>query len=161
MQSIAHCRGELSRAAYRLTGDGFGAEDLLQESLLRAWTASQEQQVEGNIRAWLHRILRNTFLSQERRRDTERQYLQRETAYWESKHVTEGTADTLGSRAMEALELLPKAYREVVRLVDVEGYSYEAAAAHLACPLGTVMSRLYRGRRLLRRQIAKHSCVSD
>jgi RNA polymerase sigma-70 factor (ECF subfamily) len=154
----------LYRTALRLTRQPEDAEDLVQETYLRALRALHQYQDGTNLRAWLFRILTNTFINQYRRRaraprsesidQVEDFYLYRhlidsglQPATSEpEREVLERLAD---DDIIQALEELPFPFRQVVLLADVEGFSYKEIAAILNLKIGTVMSRLHRGRRRL------------
>jgi len=144
----------LYRVARRLTLDPSRAEDLVSQTLLdaaRAWDA-----FDGRFpRSWLIKILQNNF-----RRDLRRAASQPETVSLETP--VEATCEiwhelnwrAIGSRLMEELDKLPEEYRLAVTLCDVEELSYEEAADAMGVPKGTVRSRLFRGRRMLRNKLA-------
>lgn len=145
----------LAAAAHRLTWRPTDAEDLLQETLLRAYRAVDR--FDGRFpRAWLMTILRNTHINGLRRRrpepiDDER--LASAPSLWTSAACS-SPEETVEARLDADLEAawgaLPLPQRAAIALVDVDGYSYASAAAALGIPLGTVMSRIHRGRRRLR-----------
>jgi RNA polymerase sigma-70 factor (ECF subfamily) len=162
-EALRHLR-ELQAAALRLTGNDKDAEDLVQETLLRAYAAWERFEKGTNCRAWLHRILTNNFINEYRRLVKERRWLgqqepiicQRrrrlaldpEASYFEQQ---------LADEVVEALLELPEEFRAVVILADIKGQSYREIARHLHCPLGTVMSRLYRGRRILEKSLGDYA----
>lgn len=143
----------LRRVARRLTRDEDEAEDLLQETAVRAHRFSESFREGTSLRAWLHRILRNTFASRYRKRRREREVVERahiegalaqaRTPALEEPRVV---AASLSDEVMGALESLPAEYRAVLTLVVVDGLSYRETADALGCPIGTVMSRLHRAR---------------
>lgn len=143
----------LRGAALRLTRNPHDADDLLQETTLRAWRFWSHYEQGSNLRAWLHRILLNTFVNNYRRARRERELLQQlqrqngstdvETA--EPTVMRASLSDELQSR----LDALPDEFRAVLWAVAVDDLSYREAADTLGCPVGTVMSRLHRARRLL------------
>jgi RNA polymerase sigma-70 factor, ECF subfamily len=145
----------LRGAALRLTRNPHDADDLLQETTLRAWRFWSHYEQGSNLRAWLHRILLNTFVNSYRRARRERellQQLQRQIAGTpaaahnaEPSVMRASLSDELQSRLNE----LPDEFRAVLWAVAVEDLSYREAADTLGCPVGTVMSRLHRARRLL------------
>lgn len=148
----------LYRTALRLTGNRAEAEDLVQDAYLRAFKNFNRFTPGTNCRAWLFTIMRNVFLSRIRHRGRE---VLKDGAELESAaaSVTAPSSDhpeaeffrrVLPGDVERALRSLPLAFREVVILVDLEGFSYREAAEALGCPVGTVMSRVYRGRGLLR-----------
>jgi RNA polymerase sigma-70 factor (ECF subfamily) len=143
----------LRRVARRLTRDDDEAEDLLQETAVRAHRFSDSFRQGTSLRAWLHRILRNTFASHYRKRRREREVVERahiEGALAQARTpATEeprAVAASLSDEVMRALESLPAEYRAVLTLVVVDGLSYRETADALGCPIGTVMSRLHRAR---------------
>lgn len=151
---------ELYGVAVRLTRCRAEADDVLQEAMTRAWAFWDRFDAGGNPRAWMHRILFNTFASDYRRRKREREILGQATLddaegpHWSrgARATADGgaTFEHLSDEVVEALAALPEPFREVVELVDLRGDSYKEAAARIGRPVGTVMSRLHRGRRLLR-----------
>jgi len=142
---VAHAR--------RLTREASAADDLVQETLCRAWRYRHRFITGTNIGAWLHRILFNSFISGYRKRRRERRLLEEVTfeRMLEQKNRTPRPGERgLSDETLLALEEIPTQFREAVVAVDLEGLSYREAAARAGCPLGTTMSRLHRGRRLLR-----------
>lgn len=151
-------RGELLGAAMRMSGSRAEAEDLVQEAVLRAWTFWERFQPGTNGRAWMHRILVNTFINGYRRRRREREILgeirlgERCDQAWDRNRAPlpgEGLSDEVSA----ALSALPDAFRQVLVLVDLKDRSYKDAAQTLGCPVGTVMSRLHRARRAMKEQL--------
>jgi RNA polymerase sigma-70 factor, ECF subfamily len=147
--------------ALRLTRNRQDAEDLLQETYLRAYSHYDSFQEGTNLKAWLFRILRNGFINGYRQKkagprevDLERGEASFETALEEVTPPAptpedEIVAKTLDGDVARALAAVPEDFRIVVELVDLQDFSYREVAEILGIPLGTVMSRLYRGRRLL------------
>lgn len=156
----------LYRSALRLTHNRVEAEDLVQETCLRAFGNFHRFNPGTNCRAWLFTILRNAFLN--RLRQGAREVLEGDSAAWElvSDTMTE-SGSTRGHPEEEflqtvlhgdvdrALKALPLVFREAVILADLEGLSYKEIAQVLGCPIGTVMSRLSRGRALLRESLSR------
>jgi RNA polymerase sigma-70 factor (ECF subfamily) len=160
--------GSLYSAALRMTRNPADAEDLVQETYLKAYRAFGSFQEGTNLKAWLYRILTNTFINTYRARrrrpeqteldDVEDLYLYRRLGGLEAvsagrsaeeevlEHFTEG-------EVKDALESLPDPFRLAVLLADVEGFSYKEIAEILDVPIGTVMSRLHRGRRALQKAL--------
>lgn len=127
------------------------AEDLVQETLERALRFEGTYQRGTNVRAWLQQILFSIYVSSCRRRRREQaalSRLERDPCAW-TQSESRPVMMALSSSVERALAVLPDVYREVVQLVDVEEKSYREAADALGIPIGTVMSRLFRGRRLL------------
>ena len=145
---------ELFRTAARLVGNRTEAEDLMQETYLQAWKSFHRFELGTNCRAWLFRILLNKAIHQRRR------------LFWRKCHDSEAGLESsleyqppinerLSDEAvLRALERLPRYYREAVLLADVEDFSYKEIAALRRVPIGTVMSRVHRGRKLLRAELA-------
>lgn len=166
MKTVDPLLGGLFGAAVRLTGDRNDAEDLVQETLLHAYQAWERFVPGTNVRAWLHKILVNTFITGCRRRMRERRALdferdpsRRQLLLTSAQALAEtpegGLANTnLGRAVQEALNELPPEFRAVVVMADLAELSYREIADALGCPIGTVMSRLHRGRRALARRLA-------
>jgi RNA polymerase sigma-70 factor (ECF subfamily) len=151
----------LYRGALRLTRDSAQAEDLVQDTYVRALRYQGSYQVGTNMKAWLFAIMRNLFWDRFKGGRPEDVSLDGDgdfalydtlkdpTAVPEADVLDEIAADEV----VRAVEKLPELHREVVLLVDVEGFSYKDAAEVLAVPIGTVMSRLHRARRQLQRSL--------
>ncbi|MBI4509404.1 MAG: sigma-70 family RNA polymerase sigma factor [Deltaproteobacteria bacterium] len=153
--------------ALRLTRNERDAEDLVQEALLRAYRFFHRFEQGSNCKAWLFKILTNTFITRyhkERRLQETALTAAQEDALTEdilSHEVSHSARDPEGALAQRmlsddvqrALESIPEEFRLAVILCDVEEFSYKEIADILDCPIGTVMSRLYRGRRLLARAL--------
>jgi RNA polymerase sigma-70 factor, ECF subfamily len=153
---------QLEAMASRMTRNPADAEDLVQETYARAF-ASFHQFTEGtNLRAWLSRILTNAFISTYRKRQREPALLLAGLDDWQLARAQSHTSAGMRSaedqaldripdaRLTEALRQLPEDFRIAVYLADVEGFGYREIAAIMHCPVGTVMSRLHRGRGRLR-----------
>lgn len=145
-------RRALMRYARHLCRSQSDADDLVQEALLRMWRHQPEFPSEGHRRAWLKRVVLNGHIDR-RRRD-------KRTRDWMSRSVDDTESTTLPSsssplsRAMQRnLDALSTDYRNVLLLVDVCEQSYQETAEQLACPIGTVMSRLHRARHQLRERV--------
>jgi RNA polymerase sigma-70 factor (ECF subfamily) len=145
---------DLFRMALRLTGDRTRAEDAAQEAYLQAWKSFDRFQSGTNCRAWLFRILFHVVHHQ--RRKWFRLPVLKETEVFLEAQLTapEPIPDWLRDEdILKALDAIPQHYKNVVLLVDVEEFAYKDAAGILKIPIGTVMSRLSRGRKLLREQL--------
>lgn len=151
---IAEQVPRLRRYARALLSDPVRADDLVQETVLRALSRRHLWQPGTDMRAWMFTILHNIHVNNQRRR-----YVRGETQELAEDHP-ELSAPATQEKSLEirdlarALELLPEAQRQVVLLVGLEGMDYKRVAAVLDVPLGTVMSRLHRGREALRRLMA-------
>lgn len=154
----------LHRHAARRTRSRDEALDLVQETALRALAFAWSFERGTNLRAWLHQVQDSVFLTQCRKRTRERRafdafYL--DPCAW-PKHEAEPAMRRMTQSVTRALDDLPTAFRDVVRLVDIEELSYRDAADALRVPLGTIMSRLHRGRRMLATALAdSHSSRRD
>src|SRR5579862_705340 len=156
-------------AALRMTRDRADAEDLLQETFLKAFRAYGGFEDGTNLRAWLFRILTNTYISTYRARqrgpevsdldDVEDHYLYRRlTAAGLSRSAEDAALERLTApEVLAALDELPEQFRLAVVLSDVEQFSYKEIAEITEVPIGTVMSRIHRGRKLLQRALAPYA----
>jgi RNA polymerase sigma-70 factor (ECF subfamily) len=159
---------QLYSAAIRMTRNPSDAEDLVQETYLKAYRAYHTFTEGTNLKAWLYRILTNTFINKYRK-DTRRPsqvdlstvedlYLYRRIGSDESAEVSRTTEDRVldglvESDIKEAVEELPETFRMPVLLADLEGFSYKEIAEILDIPIGTVMSRLHRGRKAMQKRL--------
>jgi RNA polymerase sigma-70 factor (ECF subfamily) len=158
----------LYAAAMRMTRNKSDAEDLVQETYLKAYRAFGGFQEGTNLRAWLYRILTNTFINiyrAKKRRpdesdldDVEDLYLYRRLGGLEGAAAGRSAEDEVLEQITEgevkaAIEALPEQFRMAVLLADVEGFQYKEIAEILDIPIGTVMSRLHRGRRALQKSL--------
>jgi RNA polymerase sigma-70 factor, ECF subfamily len=147
---------QIFRVALRLVRDRAHAEDLVQETYLQAWRSFDRFEAGTNLRAWLYKIMFNTHHSQRRRQRL--QLVQFEETIAETIAYDPPTPQHLTDEEVLAeLEKLPRDYQIPVALVDIEGLTYKELAEALNIPIGTVMSRLHRGRKLLRASLAKYT----
>jgi RNA polymerase sigma-70 factor (ECF subfamily) len=156
--------------ACKLTRNPTEAEDLVQDAFVKAMRARHQFHAGTNLKAWLFRILTNTFINKYRRGGLERSVLDGPDADpladgWVSANTMRQLRDpeTLAlmpiveGEIQRALDALPAEFRLAVVLCDVEEFSYEEIAQIMGCPIGTVMSRLHRGRKLLQRALYNHA----
>jgi len=158
----------LYAAAMRMTRNRSDAEDLVQETYLKAYRAFGSFQEGTNLRAWLYRILTNTFINiyrAKKRRpeesdldEVEDLYLYRRLGALEAAHAGRSAEDEVLDtftevEVKESIEALPAQFRMAVLLADVEGFQYKEIAEILDVPIGTVMSRLHRGRKALQKSL--------
>ena len=159
---------QLYSAAVRMTRNSADAEDLVQETYLKAYRSYGTFQEGSNLKAWLYRILTNTFINTYRAKqrrpeetqldDVEDLFLYRRIGGLEAAMASRSAEDTLmdmftDSEVKDALDALPETFRIPVLLADVEEFSYKEIAEMLEIPIGTVMSRLHRGRKAMQRQL--------
>lgn len=160
----------LHYAALRLTKDQSNAEDLVQETFLRAFRAMHQLTQDESCRAWLMKIMMNIWLNQRQKHSREATALDvyeldlspEDATTWSHQSIAEAPEHAASRRQFckdldQALQRLPEAFRIVVMLADVEGMSYKEVAELLQCPIGTVMSRLYRARQFLRKALWAHA----
>jgi RNA polymerase sigma-70 factor (ECF subfamily) len=158
----------LYSAAMRMTHNAADAEDLVQETYLRAYRGYERFEEGTNLRAWLYRILTNTYINSYRAKqrrpiesdldDVEDLYLYRRLGGLETAERGRSAEDELmalltDSEVKDAMDALPEKFRMPVLLADVEGFSYKEIAEILDVPIGTVMSRLHRGRKALQKSL--------
>jgi RNA polymerase sigma-70 factor (ECF subfamily) len=156
---------QLHSAALSMTRNTSDAEDLVQETITKAYTAFDQFTPGTNLRAWLHRILANTFINSYRKRKREPAMASsREREEWQAgpesyaQVAPSAEAEALDrladSEVLSALRDLPQDFRTAIYLADIEGYPYREVARIMGTPIGTVMSRLHRGREKLRNKLA-------
>ncbi len=158
----------LYTAALRMTRNAADAEDLVQETYLKAFRGFHTFQEGTNLKAWLYRILTNTYINTYRAKkrrpeqadvdDVEDLFLYRRLGGLEAASAGRSAEEQVLDRftdaeVKEAVESLPEQFRMVLLLADVEGFSYKEIAEILDIPIGTVMSRLHRGRRAMQKAL--------
>jgi RNA polymerase sigma-70 factor (ECF subfamily) len=170
-EQLALCHLDaLFASALRLTKNERDAEDLVQDTFLRAYRFFDKFERGTNIKAWLFKILTNTFINRYRRRVKERAVTEgseREAVHERllSKDSQEHQSNPeeavfdrlLSDDVLRAIDGLPDDFRMVVVLADLQEFSYKEIAEIMECPVGTVMSRLYRGRRLLQKNLERYA----
>lgn len=161
---------QLYAGAYRMTRNASDAEDLVQETYIKAFRAFNQFEAGTNLKAWLYRILTNTYINMYRKAQREPKVNPTDEIHdWQMADAARYTSGGLRSAEAEALELLPNTiidealakipedFRNAVYLADVEGFAYKEIAEIMEVPVGTVMSRLHRGRKLLRESLADYA----
>ncbi len=154
--------------ALRLTSDPNDAEDLVQDSIVKAYRFFSSYEKGTNAKAWLFRILKNSYINNYRRVSKKPQQVDYDeiSTFYETvrdeRTDTTDMEDKMYRQLMDdnitgALESLPEDFRTVVLLCDVEGFTYEEIANMLDVPIGTIRSRLHRGRNLLKSQLAEYA----
>jgi RNA polymerase sigma-70 factor, ECF subfamily len=164
-QQVLPYLDQLYPAALQMTRNASDAEDLVQETITKAYAAFHQFTPGTNLRAWLHRILANTFINSYRKKKREPAIAQSQDrddwqtgqeAFGPTARSAEAEAlDRLAdSEVLRALRDLPEDFRTAIYLADIEGYPYREVAQIMGTPIGTVMSRLHRGREKLRGKLA-------
>ncbi len=163
---------QLFSTALRMTRNRADAEDLVQETFLKGWRAFESYQDGTNLRAWLFRIMTNTFInkynSQQRKPqeteldEVEEMFLFRRMGAFDQSKMNQSAEDQMlelftDEEVKNAIEELPETFRVPVLLSDVEGFSYKEIAEMLDVPIGTVMSRLHRGRKAMQKMLYEYA----
>lgn len=154
--------------ALRMTRNSDDSEDLLQDTLLSAFRFFNKYAKGTNIKAWLLKIMKNTFINNYRKRIKQPQHINYEDvlSFYETvkpeevligKPQSDAFADSLDDKVFNALSVLPDNFRTIVFLSDIEGYSYKEISEFVDCPVGTVRSRLHRARKILYASLFKYA----
>jgi RNA polymerase sigma-70 factor (ECF subfamily) len=150
-RGLTTLRPALYARALKLSRSPSLADDIVQDTMVRALRFATQYRAGTNLKAWIFQVLMSVFLTQCRRNKRERRALDnltKDPCAW-VKHDAPTVMRSLSARPARALANLPDSYRSAVQLVDIQGLSYREAATRLGVPVGTIMSRLHRGRKIL------------
>ena len=165
----------LQNFALKLCKDEQHSQDLVQETMLKAYTYFHTFRAGTNCRAWLFQICKNSYINEVRKRhrqplavdfqgeeSRDRSQRDKDTARelhvrLDDEHVTTFVTDALGDEVFRALEVLPSDYQTALILCDVEGHTYDEIAEYMNAPVGTIRSRIHRGRKMLASSLARYA----
>ena len=167
-QTALQHKNILHAYALHLTMNSENAKDLLQETYLKAYRFWDNYETGTNIKAWLYCIMKNSYINLYRKEKNEPKKIQYEEwhlpyntaqeASFGQKHFPERTSDGIfGDEIARSIESLKDSFRDIIILSDVEGHTYEEIANIVGCPIGTVRSRLHRGRNQLRKKLFNYA----
>jgi RNA polymerase sigma-70 factor (ECF subfamily) len=165
LQTMCH-QAALNGRALKLTKNQSDAEDLVQNTLIRAYRNFDKFQTGSNFKAWLLKIMTNEYINQYRHHWRERELLDKNEPVSENipdpaSELTDSDINSdledFGDEVSNALKLVPDDYRKVVIMSDVQELSYKEISDTLSIPMGTVMSRLFRGRQILRKNLTDYA----
>jgi RNA polymerase sigma-70 factor, ECF subfamily len=154
--------------ALKMTGNSDDAKDLVQDTYMKAFRFFGSYEKGTNSKAWLFRIMKNSFINNYRKTANEPQ----KVSYDEVENFLDLIKDDsvespnleklmfdnkLGDEVSSALNVLPKEFRDVIILCDIEGWTYEEIAKYMNCPVGTVRSRIHRGRKMLEEELQSYA----
>lgn len=160
-------KNDLMAHALRLTRNEKDAEDLVQDTLIKACKNADKFEVGTNCKAWLCRIMTNEFISQYRHTHRERECVDmneelnenlpdtKDNYYEDSQY--EENSDDFGDEVAAALQTVPDDFRAIIVMADLQDQSYREISEKLSIPIGTVMSRLFRGREILRKKLHEYA----
>jgi len=155
---------EIYKAALRMTKDETDAEDLVQDTFLRAYRFFDRFERGTCMKAWLLKILKNTFINRFNKQAKKPEHVDFDQLKFGEEEPTstddpeqEIMCKVFDDELMIAINALPKEFGTVILLSDIEGFSYRETAKIIQCPIGTVMSRLHRGRKLLRNSLQEYA----
>ena len=157
-------KDELYKSALRMTRNEIEAEDLVQETFLRAYRFFNKFEKGTSMKAWLLKILKNTFINKFNEQSKMPEYIDFEQLkFYEEEPIDPNDPEEdiiyrlFDDEVMKSVHALPGEFRDVIILSDVQGFSYKEVSEILGCPIGTVMSRLHRGRKLLRKSLYEYA----
>ncbi len=171
LEAVPHL-DSLYATARRLTGSESDAEDLVQETMLKAFRYFDKYEQGTNCKAWLFKIMTNAFINRYRKKQTRKEYLddeqgrsieeraaapERNLLFVNFGDQEEMFTSLFSDEVKRALDNLPEDYRMVVLLADLQDFAYKEIAEIMDIPIGTVMSRLYRGRKMLQAKLARYA----
>lgn len=155
--------------ALKLTKNEKDAEDLVQDALIKAYNNFDKYEIGTNCRAWLFKIVTNAFINRYRRKQREKTFLAScedfdlESVAAEQEEASMPYSDELfaqhvfSDEVLAAIRAVPEDFRKVVIMADLQDFSYKEIADMVGCPIGTVMSRLFRGRKIMRKHLAQYA----